>query len=229
MAGAGKTLKPLVSLVVVAGVSCGYAGDTFFIAAGANGSLFYNRSSKPLLGYSFSFGRDWKVHSLTTCSFEIVWLYRGTREGNRSIYGSTYITWANINWRVGYVALPLLFRFYYPPERRLPFYVVMGVTPCLAVHDGTKSERIRRIDLTGPRPSAPEEADYVASLVDSPLESLLSNSALGCSIGLGVKVGRGSVEFRVLADVLGSLHNLHGYTGARRKFVTSQVLYRFRL
>lgn len=204
--------KYLSALMLVLLLFAGAQASEKYLTVGLNASRFYDISSKPLPGYSFGFGWEWKMGSSSALLFSPSFLYRGAKLESKTIWNE--IEWLykdNIWCRLGYLDLPFSYRHYL---RKSSLFFSTGLSISLALYDGSNIKVVSRKHISG-HFSLPY--DYTVNIDPGPLY-VLESSSLDFLLGSGIRLSNvaivGLVRFSGSdVDTIAGIHSLKSNFG----------------
>ena len=170
-----------------------------FVTVSGNMSHFYDMISKPRTGYSIGCGWEWNKNSKSSILFSPSYLYRSVYLNNKSVwleFDELFIV--DITCRIGYLDFPIEYRYY---VKNHATYLSGGLSPCIAVYDGSEAKIIERSPVHN-RP----ETDFTIS-IDPGFAYQLSSSSVDVFLGAGTMFGNYSISGLMRAS-LGNVGNV---------------------
>lgn len=151
-----------------------------------------NQSLKP--GVVLAVGKEWSLRARTSLSLEVAYVTRGGIFRDKLLGGDFWPTplwWRSQVCSLGFIELPLRFRYQLKPAARWRWQLVGGRALALAVHDNSEVLRSEEIancyDPSTGRPMILQ--DYVWWDGDGLFSPTAENSSFVVHVGLSLKRG----------------------------------------
>jgi len=204
-----KSIFALIFLLVLAPKV--FASEKF-ISAGLNISRFYDSISKPLPGYSITFGWEWQKGRSWALIFSPSFLYRGTRLENKTVWweGEATLLTLHIWCRRGFLDLPLFYRHYF---RSPSVYWAAGLSLSLGVYDNSRTRRVSERRL--PTGHYPGHYDYYLG----PEDKIGYDSSIDAILAVGKKLKRFAIEGNIRMSY-GAITIVDDISGINSNFMT---------
>lgn len=207
-----KKLFYIVALVMSFSVNS-FAAEKF-ITTGLNISQFYDAVAKPLPGYSFGFGWEWKTGRTSSLLFSPSYFYKASKLENKSVWNQDdSLHLEDILCRLGYVDLPFVIRRY---SQDKTIFVSIGLAFALAIKDASfKKTKSTIMFPTGQRPG---EHDFNVNIDYYPP----IGGSIDLMLGGGKKINRFTIEglLRISYGEAGTIKGIN----IHHQFITFSIL-----
>ncbi len=141
-------MKKIAVILILILVKYSVAQHNIFIKAGSNVSWFISaENSKPIIGYTVGIDRGWNLYKKLNMELGIGYTKRGASLENQAIQPFSYrpinAYYWDIKGVIGYVDIPISFKYEFGLNRQFTISPLMGITFAIPVKDYSNFKKKR--------------------------------------------------------------------------------------